>query len=55
LVGAPLDKERIRAVAAAVEAEVSPKGDYRGSAEYRRAMAGVMTRRALERCLQEEV
>jgi len=51
LVGGPLEEESIRAVAAAVEAEVAPKGDFRGSAEYRRAMAGVMTRRALAQCL----
>ena len=38
------------AVAAAVEAEVSPQGDLLGSAEYRRAMAGVLTRRALDAC-----
>jgi CO/xanthine dehydrogenase FAD-binding subunit len=54
LAGGPLDEEQIQAVAAAVEEEVSPKGDFRGSAEYRRAMAGVMTRRALAQCLQEE-
>jgi CO/xanthine dehydrogenase FAD-binding subunit len=50
LVGGPLDGERIRAVAAAVEQEVAPKGDFMGSREYRRAMAGVLTRRALEQC-----
>jgi CO/xanthine dehydrogenase FAD-binding subunit len=54
LVGGPLDEEQIQAVAVAVEEEVSPKGDFRGSVEYRRAMAGVMTRRALVQCLQEE-
>jgi len=50
LVGAPLDEEHIRAVAAAVEQEVAPKGDFMGSREYRRAMAGVLTRRALGQC-----
>ena len=50
LVGAPLDEERIRAVAAAVEQEIAPKGDFMGSREYRRAMAGVLTRRALGQC-----
>jgi CO/xanthine dehydrogenase FAD-binding subunit len=50
LVGGPLDDAWIRRVAATVEAEVEPRGDYRGSQEYRRAMAGVLTRRALERC-----
>jgi CO/xanthine dehydrogenase FAD-binding subunit len=55
LVGGPLDAERIQAVAQAVQAEVEPKGDFRGSEEYRRAMAGVLTRRALEACLGQEV
>jgi len=55
LAGGPLDAPRIRAVADAVEKEVNPKGDYLGSAAYRRAMAGVLTRRALEACLQQEV
>ena len=54
LVGGPLDEESIRAVAAAVEKEVTPKGDFLGSEEYRRAMAGVLTRRALEQCLRQE-
>jgi len=51
LIGGPLDEEHIRAVAEAVEKEVAPQGDFRGSEEYRRAMAGVLTRRALEQCL----
>jgi CO/xanthine dehydrogenase FAD-binding subunit len=50
LVGGPLDAGRIQQVADAVVAEVSPKGDFLGSSEYRRAMAGVMARRALETC-----
>jgi CO/xanthine dehydrogenase FAD-binding subunit len=54
LAGGQLDEKQIQAVAAAVEEEVSPKGDFRGSAEYRRSMAAVMTRRALAQCLQEE-
>jgi CO/xanthine dehydrogenase FAD-binding subunit len=33
-----------------VEEEVTPRGDFLGSEEYRRAMAGVLTRRALEQC-----
>ena len=32
---------------AAVAARTAPQGDYRGSAEYRRAMAEVLARRAL--------
>jgi CO/xanthine dehydrogenase FAD-binding subunit len=51
LAGGPLSAERIEAVAAAVEAEVDPRGDFMGSAAYRRAMAGVLTRRALEACV----
>ena len=54
LVGEPLDDARIRAVAAAVVAEVAPKGDYLGSEEYRRAMAGVLTGRALRQCLPQK-
>jgi CO/xanthine dehydrogenase FAD-binding subunit len=55
LTGGPLDEERIRTVAEAVEKEVAPKGDFLGSKEYRRAMAGVLTRRALEKCLDQEM
>ncbi len=54
LVGGPLDEERIKVVAEAVEGEVAPAGDFLGSEEYRRAMAGVLTRRALEQCLCRE-
>ena len=54
LAGGPLDERTIQAVAEAVEAEVMPKGDFLGSEEYRRAMAGVLTRRALEQCLHQE-
>jgi CO/xanthine dehydrogenase FAD-binding subunit len=55
LIGGPLDEERIRTVAEAVEKEVAPKGDFLGSKEYRQAMAGVLTRRALEKCLDQEM
>jgi len=56
LIGTPVDDRaelfaRIGAVAQAMEQEVTPEGDYLGSEEYRRAMAGVLTRRALEQCL----
>ena len=54
LVGTSLGAEDIRAVAETVEEEVAPKGDFLGTEEYRRAMAGVLTRRALEQCLDEE-
>jgi CO/xanthine dehydrogenase FAD-binding subunit len=55
LVGGPLDAERIQAVADGVAEEVDPRGDFLGSEEYRRAMASVTTRRALEACLRQEV
>jgi CO/xanthine dehydrogenase FAD-binding subunit len=51
LISNPLDEAGIQAVAEAVEKEVAPTGDFRGSEEYRRAMAGVLARRALEQCL----
>jgi CO/xanthine dehydrogenase FAD-binding subunit len=51
LLGQALDPDRIAAVASAVGEEVQPEGDYLGSAGYRRAMAKVVTRRALEDCL----
>ena len=54
LVGGPFDEGRIQVVAEAVEKEVAPKGDFQGSEEYRRAMAGVLTRRALAGCLRQE-
>jgi len=50
LVGEPLDEEHIQAVAMAIVEEGTPRGDFLGSEEYRRAMAGVLTRRALEGC-----
>lgn len=53
LVGGALDRESIQAVAQAVEQEVAPVGDYLGSEPYRRAVAGVLTRRVLAQCLQE--
>jgi carbon-monoxide dehydrogenase medium subunit len=55
LAGGPLDAEHIQAVADGVVEEVDPRGDFLGSEEYRRAMAGVLTRRALEKCLRQEV
>ncbi|MEE8392655.1 MAG: hypothetical protein V3S14_17900 [Anaerolineae bacterium] len=54
LVDGPLDETSIQAVADAVEKEVTPKGNFLGSEEYRRAMAGVLTRRALEECRRQE-
>lgn len=54
LIDGALNEERIRHVADAVEQQVTPEGDFLGSAEYRRAMAGVLARRALEECLRKE-
>ena len=52
LAGGPLSAERIQAVADAVIEEVDPPDDFLGSAAYRQVMAGVLTRRALEHCLE---
>ena len=49
VIGTALDSQTLRQAADAVEAIVAPAEDGRGSAEYRTKMAGVMTRRALER------
>lgn len=54
LIGGPLDQDQIQAVAAEIGGEVKPEGDFRGSEEYRRAMAVVLARRALEQCLRKE-
>jgi CO/xanthine dehydrogenase FAD-binding subunit len=54
LVNTELNEERIRQVAAGVEQQITPERDFLGSAEYRRAMAGVLARRALEECLKKE-
>lgn len=43
----------IDALVEAVVAQSAPVDDYRGSAEYRRAMAGVLTRRALENAIPQ--
>lgn len=51
LAGGPLTPERISEVSAQVAEEVAPKENYLGSVEYRRAMASVLTRQALQMCL----
>ena len=55
LMGRPLTQDQIQAVAADVVGEVEPEGDFRGSEEYRRAMAVVLTRRTLEQCMRKEM
>ena len=48
LKGKAFTPELLRTASEAVMSEVEPVGDFRGSAEYRREMAGVLARRALE-------
>jgi carbon-monoxide dehydrogenase medium subunit len=50
LVGNPLSDEAISTSAKAIAKETNPKDNYLGSAEYRREMAEVLTRRALTMC-----
>lgn len=47
IAGTALDEDTLTAAAQAAMRAVSPPSDYRGSADYRRAMAGVLTQRAL--------
>jgi carbon-monoxide dehydrogenase medium subunit len=47
LEGATLTHEAVTAAAEQAAASINPVGDYRGSAEYRRAMVKVLARRAL--------
>ena len=49
VIGTAPDRQSLKQAADAVEAIAAPAKDGRGSAEYRTKMAGVMTRRALER------
>lgn len=48
LEGRPLNDTWLQKAVETVEAEANPVSDFRGSAEYRRAMAGVLARRVLE-------
>ena len=50
LVRNPLSDEAISTSAKAIAKETNPKDNYLGSAEYRREMAEVLTRRALTMC-----
>jgi carbon-monoxide dehydrogenase medium subunit len=49
--GQPLTEENIRGAAAAVKDAVDPLDDYRGTGEYKRDMAEVFTRRAIQQAL----
>jgi CO/xanthine dehydrogenase FAD-binding subunit len=51
--GRTLSLERIEQASAQASQEVNPISDVRASAEYRRDMAGVLTKRALESVVQE--
>jgi carbon-monoxide dehydrogenase medium subunit len=51
LEGRPISRDAVRGAAEAVAGAVDPLDDFRGSAGYKRDMAVVFTRRALERVL----
>jgi CO/xanthine dehydrogenase FAD-binding subunit len=51
LLGSKLDDATLRAAGDAVIDDLDPMSDHRASADYRKAVAKVMTRRALERAL----
>ncbi len=52
LVGQKLTPELLAAVAEAIAVESDPRPNFLGSVEYRRAMAQVISRDALEQCLR---
>ncbi|RME34213.1 MAG: xanthine dehydrogenase family protein subunit M, partial [Gammaproteobacteria bacterium] len=52
LVGSRLEAEAVAASGEAAAGEVEPISDHRASAAYRKAMAGVYTRRVLQRVRQ---
>lgn len=51
LEGAPTSPEAVELAALAAQAEVDPPSDFRGGSDYRRHLAGVLTRRALASAL----
>jgi carbon-monoxide dehydrogenase medium subunit len=53
LVGRPVDAESIRTAAEIARAAAKPITDMRGTAEYRRHLCAVLTRRALEAAVQK--
>jgi CO/xanthine dehydrogenase FAD-binding subunit len=55
LVDQPLTSELIAAAAARAAEMVQPAGDFRGSAEYRKAMTGVLAERALRQAWERAV
>ena len=54
LIGHSLNDELIQQVADAAAQEANPPNDYLGGSAYRRRMVAVLTRRALEKCRNEE-
>lgn len=50
LVDGPLTEARIEQVVLELKQEVTPRGDFLGSADYRQAMAVVTARKALDAC-----
>ncbi|MDV3293184.1 MAG: xanthine dehydrogenase family protein subunit M [Nitrososphaerales archaeon] len=55
IVGSAVDKESVELAAAAAAGEARPIADLRGSADYKRQMVSVMTRRALQQALDSRV
>jgi len=53
LIGQPFEAAALQAAVETVQAQADPPGDFRGSPEYRRAMAGLVTRRALEKAWEQ--
>jgi len=53
LAGLPLNPDLLHSIAERVSGLVEPQGDFRGSASYRKAMAGLLSARALEKVLAQ--
>jgi hypothetical protein len=54
LVGNPLIEKNLLQVVEAIQNEVEPQTTWRNGVDYRRSMAGLMTRRAFEQCMLGE-
>jgi CO/xanthine dehydrogenase FAD-binding subunit len=52
LVGKEISEENIRAAAAVAQAAARPISDLRGTAEHRKHLCAVLTRRALEKAIE---